>query len=232
MTQKVEAWFADQLTAAEPSTQETVGLEALRIGLLSDGSISAAAAKQLAGLTKMIVGAGGMVVVPENSGLLSSSAYNENLMIPPKVKPSLAYGEHAAHLGFHIIETPTEHWVETVTGLAATGVELMFALVNHRPMQTHPLVPMLQAASEPTMQQSYANDLDLLLTGNPAGWIDQILERCKQVIEHSYTSQLYQQGNVDVCICQLKFRPCSHLKSSHPVKKNKAFSSHAFYFNN
>lgn len=197
VTQKVEAWFADQLSATGSITKETVGLEALRVGILSDGSVTDAASEQLAMLTKMIVGAGGMVIVPENSGLLSTPAYSEDVLTTSNVKPSLAYGEQARHTGFHIMETPTEHWVETVTGLAATGVELIIALVHRRPMQTHPFVPMLQMASDPSMQQTYANDLDLLLTGNPAAWTDQILESCKQVIEHSYTPRLYQQGNVD-----------------------------------
>jgi altronate dehydratase len=197
VTQKVEAWFTNQLSAAPSTTKETVGLEALRIGILSDGSVGDAAGEQLAVLTKMIVGAGGMVVVPENSGLLSTPAYSENVLTASNVQPSLPYGEHARHNGFHIMETPTKHWVETVTGLAATGVELIIALVHRRPMQTHPFVPMLQVASEPSMQRTYANDLDLFLTGDPASWTDRILERCKQTIEHSYTPRLYQQGNID-----------------------------------
>ena len=52
-------------------------------------------------------------------------------------------------------------------------------------------------ASEPVMQQSYGADLDLLLTGDATDWIDQILARCQQVIEHHYTPRLYQQGNID-----------------------------------
>lgn len=195
--QKVEAWFADQLAATAPTTHESVGLEALRIGLLSDGPISTAAAEQLAMLTQMIVGAGGLVVVPENTGLLSTTDYRDHLLTQPTVLPSLAYGEPARQTGFHIMETPTEHWVETVTGLAATGVELILALVNDQPMQTHPLVPVVQIASAPAMQQTYATDLDLLLNGEPTLWIDQILERCKAVIEHTYAPRLYQQGNID-----------------------------------
>jgi altronate dehydratase len=195
--QKVEAWFADQLSSTKPTMEETVGLEGLRIGILSDGSVSAAAGEQLAILTKMIVGAGGTVVVPENSGLLSTSIYRNNLLTQSTVLSSLAYGEHAKQVGFHIMESPTKHWVETMTGLAATGVEIILALVNDHPMQTHPFVPVLQVASEPSMQLAYANDLDLSLTGNPTAWTEQILDRCKQVIEHSYTPRLFQQGNVD-----------------------------------
>ncbi|MEZ4727537.1 MAG: UxaA family hydrolase [Caldilineaceae bacterium] len=196
VTAKVEAWFAEQLASAAPAAQESVGLEALRIGLLSDGPVSAEVAQQLAHLTKMIVGAGGLVVVPENTGLLSTAAYRNNLLTQSTVLPSLAYGEHARQQGFHIMETPTEHWVETVTGLSATGVELILALVNDHPLQTHPLTPVIQMASEATMQR-YANDLDLFLAGGPTAWIDQILARCQEVIEHRYAPRLYQQGNID-----------------------------------
>lgn len=198
VTRKVEAWFAEQLAAAGPVTQETVGLEALRIGILSDGPIAGADGEQLAALTRLIVGAGGTVVVPENSGLLAAEAYRGRVLADPsEAAPSLAYGARAVRAGFHIMETQTEHWVETVTGLAATGVELIIALVHRRPMQTHPFVPMLQMASDPAVQQAYGADLDLLLAGNPAGWTGSILERCKQILEHSYTPRLQQQGNVD-----------------------------------
>lgn len=197
VTKKVEAWFADQLSAVQPAEMGTVGLEALRIGIVSDGPVAEAAGEQLAMLTKMIVGAGGMVVVPENSGLLSTLSYRENVLTTSTVSPSLAYGEHARQTGFHIMETPTEHWVETITGLAATGVELIVSLVNRQPMQTHPFVPMLQVASEPAMQESFAQDLDLFLHGESHAWTCQILERCKQTMEHDYTPRLFQQGNVD-----------------------------------
>ncbi|TNJ64000.1 altronate hydrolase [Paenibacillus hemerocallicola] len=197
VTQKVEAWFADQLEAAGATEKVIVGLAGLRIGIVSDGSISDEDGEQLAKLTKMVIGAGGLVVVPENSGLLSTAAYCKNIFTTSNVRPTIACGEHVRRNGFHIMENPTEHWVETVTGLAATGVELIIALVGNRPMQTHPFVPMLQMASEPAMLQNYDSDLDLLLMGDPNAWTKQILERCKQIIERAYTPRLYQQGNVD-----------------------------------
>ncbi|WP_134701309.1 UxaA family hydrolase [Ammoniphilus sp. YIM 78166] len=197
VTQKVEGWFAEQLSVAAPSVEQSVGLEGLQIGIVTDGSISYEAGEQLAMLTQMIVAAGGTVVVAENSGLLKTPAYRDRLWTASSVHPSLAYGEHARHSGFHIMETPTEHGVETVTGLAATGVELIIAWIGQQPMQTHPFVPMLQVASEPVVQTAYGHDLDLSLTGDHSAWIEQILERCKQTLEQSYTPRLFAQGNVD-----------------------------------
>ncbi len=194
---KVEAWFAHQIAVAEPTIPEIVGLGALRIGIVSHGPISSTDSEQLALLTKMIVGAGGTVVVPENSNLFTTSAYPEHLKIQSAVLPSIAYGEAVHKHGFHIMETPTEHWVETLTGLAATGVEIIIAWVNTSPMQSHPLVPMVQVTSNHHVPSIDAKDVDMLLTGDPSTWNDQILALCKQVLEHNYTPRTYRQGNVD-----------------------------------
>ncbi|MEZ4618669.1 MAG: UxaA family hydrolase [Caldilineaceae bacterium] len=162
--QKVEDWFAAQLAADDTPTDVTVGVGALRLGILTDGPVTDSVATQLANLTKMIVSAGGTVVVPENTGLLSSSVYRAQVLTAPTVMPSLGYGEHAAQSGFHIMEAPTEHWVETLTGFAATGVEVILAHVAQQPMQTHPLVPVLQVSVTESMER-FGADLDLLLEG-------------------------------------------------------------------
>ncbi|MEZ4683579.1 MAG: hypothetical protein R2932_56160 [Caldilineaceae bacterium] len=134
--------------------------------------------------------------MPENTGLLSSSVYRAQVLTAPTVMPSLGYGEHAAQSGFHIMEAPTEHWVETLTGFAATGVEVILAHVAQQPMQTHPLVPVLQVSVTESMER-FGADLDLLLEGAPESWTDQLLQLVKQVIEHEYVPKLYQQGNID-----------------------------------
>ncbi len=194
--QKVENWFAEQLAADKPPQTTDVGVGALRLGLLTDGPVTESVATQLAELTKLLVSAGGTVVVPENAGLLSAPAYRNQVLSAPTVLPSLGYGEHAAQPGFHIMATPTEHWVETLTGFAATGVDVIVGHVAAQPMQTHPLVPVLQIAATESMER-FAADLDLLLEGAPATWNEQILQLLKQVIEHEYAPKLYQQGNID-----------------------------------
>lgn len=197
VSEKVQAWFAERLAASEPAEKVTVGLEGLRIGIVSDGAISDDVGEQLASLSKLIVGAGGLVVVPENSGLLGASAFSQHLFTAAEVRPSIAYGEHARTNGFHVMETPTTHWVETITGLVATGVELVIALIGNRPMQTHPFVPVLQVTADPAVLQKHQQDVDLVLSGNRAEWANQILDLSKQVMEHAYTPRLHKQGNID-----------------------------------
>jgi altronate dehydratase len=196
VSEKVERWFIDKISSSEQTVMRTVGLEALRLGVMIDGQHSSTTMEQLAIFIQTIVRAGGLVVVPENSGVWSETSFTSPLLSKSEFKPSVAYGEQVHIHGFHMMEAPTTHWVETTTGLAATGVELIIALVN-RPMQTHPLVPMLQITSEHLTANGDVQDLDLLLTGDPIHWPEMILDRCKEVIEHTYTPRLYAQGNID-----------------------------------
>jgi altronate dehydratase len=195
--EKADTWFHEELAADGPTVHERAGLEALRLGLLSAGDIPAAAASTLATLTKMIVKAGGAVVAPENTGLLSTPAYQDHVLQQPTNMPSLAYGEPMRQTGFHLMETPTEHWVETLTGLAATGVEIILAYVGQQPMQSHPLVPVVQVTADGGVAAAFGADLDLVLQGDPAGWIDELLALVIRTLQHEYTPKLFQQGNID-----------------------------------
>src|ERR1051325_8011282 len=46
--------------------------------------------------------------------------------------------------GLHVMHTPTDHINEIVSGLAARGVELIIAFTSIAPVQSHPIVPVLQ----------------------------------------------------------------------------------------
>jgi altronate dehydratase len=195
--EKVEEWFRQEVAAAAPVVKTEAGLEALRLGLLSAGPVAAPAAAVLARLTKMVVKAGGTIVAPDNTGLLSTPAYRERLLQTPTVLPSLAYGEPFRRSGFHLMETPTEHWVETLTGLAATGVEIILALIGQQPMQTHPLTPVLQVTADPTVAAAFDADLDLVLDEGVDDWLDPLLKLIVHTLQRDYAPRLYQQGNID-----------------------------------
>lgn len=194
---KIETWFSKAIDQNPPSVSELSGLESLRIGLASSGPISPTATAAFSELTRQIVAAGGSVVLPQNTGLLSSPEYLSATLGMQPALPTLAYGEPMHNSGFHVMETPTSHWVETLTGLGATGVDVIVAYVGEHPLQTHPMIPMLQITDNAEMQQTFGPDLDLWLEGSTAQWPMQILERIAAVAEHAYSPHLYQLGNID-----------------------------------
>jgi altronate dehydratase len=195
--EKVDAWFADAVQERGPAPAESAGLDALRVALASAGPVSNALAAALAQLTTQVVAAGGTVVAPQNSGLLSSPVYLAATVGDQPAYPTLAYGAPMTTGGFHVMETPTQHWVETLTGLGATGVDIIVAAVGEHPLQTHPLVPMLQVTDQDDVVAAFGDDMDLHLTGDPADWPAAILTLIADVACRRYAPRLYQLGNVD-----------------------------------
>jgi len=196
---KIDTWFADRLKTSRPVQETQAGLGDLRIGLLSQGTVNEKAAHELAQLTQQIVGAGGTVVVPENSTLLSTSGYQAETYGSEIPQPSLAYAQRLVFAddpnGFHIMQTPTEHWVETIVGLGATGVELLIAYVGDHPMQGHPMLPMLQVSADETVIENFGPDIDVALKDDSS--YRAILARIAETISHTYTPAVVAQGNID-----------------------------------
>ena len=193
VTEKVEAWFGAALGGLSDPERADVGLDALRLGLLDSGTVPDAAAEQLAHLTAAIVSAGGTVVLSSNASLLSSPAYLGNLKTNSPIEASLAYGQTATP-GLHVMETPTQHWVETLTGLGAAGVEILLAHVADSPMQAHPMIPLLQIASG--AETAWSADMDLMLDDD-APWTETVLPLVLSVASRTYVPKLYEQGNTD-----------------------------------
>ena len=194
---KVESWFAETLEGAEGLEYESAGPEGLRLGLHAAGDVSDEAAHSLAEITLAVVDSGGTVVVPERAAMLSSSVYLETVLVDTSVQNTLAYGQAATKSGLHLMEAPTDHWVETATGLGATGVEVMLAHVVGRPLQAHRMIPLLQASSDPETLEKHGEDLDVLLEGDPSGWTKRMLEAVAALASRKYVPKLFDAGNTD-----------------------------------
>jgi hypothetical protein len=195
--EKVEAFFERTLGGQPTAPCEQVGLDYLALGLLSAGPLPDPAAATLAQLTRWVVGAGGTVVAPANAGLLQSPVYLEAVLGGNKPKTSLAHGQSFENPGFYIMDTPTDHWVETLAGLGATGVELMLAHAGEHPTQGHPLVPLVQVSGAGAVLAAYRNDLDLALEGDPEDWARQLLQLLMEVASRRQSTKALAQGNTD-----------------------------------
>jgi altronate dehydratase len=196
---KVEDWFAEILENAGELQYESAGPEALRLGLYASGSVSNEVAQSLAQITLAVANSGGTVVVPERAAVLSSPVYLEAVLGDRPVENTLAYGQAvpSGKPGLHVMEAPTDHWVETATGLGATGVEVMLAHVVGHTLQAHRMIPLVQASSDPETLEKYSEDLDVILEEYVSEWTKQMLEAVSAAASREYVPKLFEAGNTD-----------------------------------
>lgn len=192
---KMADWFAGEADNSLVSKRIEVGLEQVRLGLVSDGQLSERAAEQLATLAGWIASAGGVVVVPEEDGLLGQAAFLGGLGLPSGAGPTLGYAHRAVGGGLHVMERPSVHWSETLTGLGATGVEVVLAVVGKRPRPGHPFIPVLQVGEETAGTADILLDLDIVLKGERDG--RRLLGLLIETLSGGYRPILNRQENVD-----------------------------------
>ena len=194
--ERVEGWFAERLEGVPAPAPAAAGLADLRLGLLSAGSIPDEAARAFAQLTGWIAGAGGTVVVPEG-GLAGAPAYAAALGLPGAPAPTIAHGERPARPGLHVMEAPIEHWTESLSGLGATGVEILLAHAGEHPVQGHPLVPLLQVSAVEGVISRFGEDLDGALEEGDTPWAERLLELVLEVAARQRHPRLWERGVTD-----------------------------------
>ena len=191
----VESWFAGRIERDHPPVYVQSSLAALSIGILTSGKVNETASETLSILVQRLVRAGARVVTPDNSALLDSVPFSDTVLQNASPGPSLGYGQTADHPGFYIMETQTDHWVETLTGLGGTGAEILIAHAAEHPMQGHPMLPLLQASVEPALHSVYASDLDLQLAHEPAKNAGRIVDLLLDTASRNYTAIAMRQRN-------------------------------------
>jgi altronate dehydratase len=197
VTEKIRSWFHDALAQEAPAQEEDVGVSHLRIAMLASGNLPDHAAESLALLARALVAGGAMVVLPD-SGVLAGSRHLRETLLSPEAgwQASLAYGEAAPGPGLHLMACPTEAPVEIITGLGGTGAEVMLAHVGDAPLTGHPMVPLLQVASDGDTVSRFGDDLDLHLDpAEPAARsAERLAARIGEVASRHYRPRLYDSG--------------------------------------
>ena len=186
---KIDEYFDAQMSTLRRQNGNDGNLS---LALLSDGPTPAAAADSLARLARWVVAAGGTVVTPFSGSLIEAPAFHAALgMDAADLPPSLAYGQAAEAAGFHLMEMPTPHWTETLTGLGASGAQLIIAY-SDKLRAGHPLVPLLQLADEHAPAAP-----DMRLSGDPGAWPQQILDLAARTLAGDYQPQSIVHKHID-----------------------------------
>jgi altronate dehydratase len=159
---QVESWFAR--TRLRPATRVSAGLGAMQVGLLSAPPVSRAGAAIFVGVARAILGAGGSVLIPESDPLLVTAEFRDTLLGTAPARATLAYGQTFTAPGLHLVATDSDHWVENLTGMGASGACLFVGLVGRSPQQGHPMISLIQVGEPGVLAEALAQDVDLVLT--------------------------------------------------------------------
>ena len=194
---KVETWFTQQFAQTLPAETIPADLSALRIGMHASGPISEIGAESLAQLSQHLIGTGATLVAPDNASFLQNPTYLSQVLGNTPPSATLAHGQEAIDAGYYIMDSQTDHWVETLTGLGGTGVHMIVAYAGEHPQQGHPLTPVLQTTAEAKVANTFANDFDLVMTGNPDDNSNKLLSQIQRVASRTYAPKTPLLGNTD-----------------------------------
>lgn len=143
-----------------------------------------------------IVRSGGFVVVPQRSPLLREAMFLDVVLeTRSELTPTLRYGQSIGYTtagkspgGLHIMaEDKSSQWIETLTALASTGVQVNAAL-SQTAMTGNPLVPTLTVMSHDKRKEDA--DAILALTPKAGETEDEMHVRCAQALLHDLAAVL------------------------------------------
>jgi altronate dehydratase len=181
VTEKVAGFFRTQ------DSEPKLSAAPISIGLAAAEAPSDEVARALTRVASAVLVTGGSVVIPENSPLLRTRAFAE--LGGEDLRNTIGYGEPFTTPGLHVMEGLTGHFVETLTGLGATGIDVSIAYVGDQPRQGHPLVPMIQLAAKPMAEVDLATESSHLA--------EEILSLLPAVVAGDYLPKAAQLGNID-----------------------------------
>ena len=185
VTDKVQDWFDDAVINAPRADRAGGRLGDLTIALDVIGARPAETVAAFARVGAAVVADGGTVVLASSGGLVSDPEFRRAAFGGvAAVEPTLADGQAARRPGWHVMRALTTDALETVTGLAATGAEVIVVDPGSAYVPGHRLVPVLRVSSAPTeVDVELSGTADEQATQLLAGLVEVVSGRCRVVAE-------------------------------------------------
>jgi altronate dehydratase len=188
VTSKVEDWVKTRLDARPES--HAVSLSSVAFHTLSH--IPDNLANALSMIAGTCVAMDGYVVVSSASTLLENEIFLRSLDLPARVRPNIDYGARVEKPGFYAMDTPTHDDTEILSGLGATGVNAICAVVPDHALQAHPFIPTIQIASTGIVSEA---DVDAVFsTEESAPIAERIADLMAQAYSGRYTPSMQSHG--------------------------------------
>lgn len=167
VTARVRDWVSTAAAQLDPVSEAPGSLGDLAVGLEARGPVAPSASQALAVVGSWIVRAGGTVLLSSRGSLVADEEFRRRAFgSPHPVQPTLAHGQTPTTPGWHVMRMPGTDWLETATGMAGCGAQLMLAHVSGATLTSSRMVPLVQVSSDPATVARLGNDLDAVLTGD------------------------------------------------------------------
>jgi len=187
VTNKVRGLFSTALHAADASAKRAaVPLKHLRIALATPAHMkpSEETARAMAAVARLVIDAGGLVVLPMISELTRNHIFLGEVLEPSafakEVKPTIAYAQRPKNQGLHIMETLSDNWTEMMTGLGGTGVEIALVVSEGKyltqPLVSHPMINLIKVANphSSVLGVETYEDFDAVLSSDYGKWGEEL----------------------------------------------------------
>ena len=196
---KIEDWFyRSEVENLVNKPTINISKHVYSIGILGDCYITSEVAKGFAMLCQTMVDAGISVVLPKSISLLQSQIFLEELFGSTSVTPNIAAANVPQLAGVYIMETHSDQFVENMTVIGASGVQLFVAYDDSILPHGHPFIPMLRIFSGASdAQASNTQVFDVKTASTSWSWIEEIVDAIQNIQSGKFEVQLMLDEYVD-----------------------------------
>lgn len=186
--EKIRQYFQMENVLERSSIQSA---SSTTVALMSEGELTPDILRTFANITAAILASRGTVIIPSGTALTQSPFFWETFGLGQEPVPTLAYGQSVNHPGLHLMETPTSHWTETMTGLGATGAEAIVAFTD-KPRARHPFVPVVTIGTRAAQAT-----VDVVLDGDISEGCTQLLDAIVRTLSGTMAAEFMNDTYID-----------------------------------
>jgi altronate dehydratase len=196
-TDRVRQWF-EATTAAYGAPQRVEsGLGDLTVGLEARGPLGPETARAMAELGGWVVGCGGSVLLSSRGALLADDDFRRHAFgSADQVASTLAHGQRPAAPGWHVMRSPSTDWMETGSGMGASGAQVLLTHVTGGTVSGQRLLPVVQVTADDPTAARYGDDLDAVLRGDHERQARGLLDVLVAVAAGEHLPHVFRTGDV------------------------------------
>jgi altronate dehydratase len=192
---KIQAWAQGGPGSADAPHSRPVGLDTASIGLTAMGQIPEASALALGHFVQNLLASGATCLLPMNAILLSADPFRGSLRPRGELDPTLVYGGRPSAAGLHLMQSPSLDLAETLSGLGAAGIGVIFVYADGRGISGHPLIPVVHLSAGPPRPPTDPPDLRLRPEDSPAKSAARLMDLLLQVLSGKYIPHATRRGD-------------------------------------